>query len=643
MTMQYRNLILYIALSIAFTAHAGEGEYSISKIPSDLLKKAHVVKRMEEIRFEVMNIGEAVLHRKYAVTILDENGVEEGSFTEFYDKLHEIKNIEGSLYDANGKELKRLKNKQIIDFSGVDDELASDNRMKHHNFYYKVYPYTVEYEVEIRFKGTMFFPEWLPREKENYAVMQSSISIITPPGYTIRYKAINYSGAPVETSEKDKRVLTWQVTNLPAIEDEYASPAWYQVNTSVLFAPSEFELERYKGNMSSWKDLGKFQAALNEGRDVLPDKIKQAVHSIIDNIKDPKEKVAKLYEYMQQNTRYISVQLGIGGWQPFDAKYVAARSYGDCKALSNYMYSLLKEAGIRSNVALIHAGRGDSRISADFPSAAFNHMILSVPFPNDTMWLECTSQTMPAGYLGEFTCDRYALLIDADGGTLVRTPKYGLKENLQLRKVNASLDDEATLKIHVVSQYEGLQQDLYHALIHGLSREKVKEFLHEELDFATYDVNDFNYLEKKNSLPAVEETLDVVVSNYATLTGKRLFISPNVMTRTSRKWQADEERKFDLDLGYDFNDIDSVELTIPAGFASESMPADIELNSKFGKYNSSVKLVGNKIFYYRNYQHFGGTFPAKDYAELVKFYEAVYKADRNKIVLLKTDAMLKGF
>jgi len=122
--MHYRNLILYIALSVAFTANAGEGEYSISKIPSELLKKAHVVKRMEEIRFEVINIGEAVLHRKYAVTILDENGVEDGSFTEFYDKLHEIKNIEGSLYDATGKLVRKLKDKEIKDESAVTGKIT---------------------------------------------------------------------------------------------------------------------------------------------------------------------------------------------------------------------------------------------------------------------------------------------------------------------------------------------------------------------------------------------------------------------------------------------------------------------------------------------------------------------------------------
>lgn len=641
--MKLTGLIAFFAM-LSFSALAAEGEYAVSKIPAALLEKANVVKRMEQISFEVLSNGDAILRKKYALTIMNENGDRQAGFLEFYDKLHEIKNIEGALYDAAGKELKRLKNKQVIDLTGMDEStLIDDSRRKYHNFYHKVYPYTVQYEVEIKYFGTLFFPVWLPREDENFSVEQSSISIISPVNYVVRYKAFNYSGEPSQTTDKDRKTQLWQITNLPAIQDEYASPGWYEINTVVLFAPTEFSIENYKGNMTNWGEFGKFVYSLKQGRDQLPENIKQVVHQVADNIKDPREKIAKLYEYVQKNTRYISIQLGIGGWQPFDAKYVATKAYGDCKALTNYMYSILKEAGILSYYTLVKAGRNANKVIADFPSQQFNHVILSVPLQKDTMWLECTSQTQPAGYLGDFTCDRYALMVDENGGTLVRTPKYGLKQNLQSRHIKATLDEEATLKVKAVTKYEGLQQDMYHELIHSLSKDKVKEFLHEELSFATYDISSFDYKENKTAIPAVEETLDIIVSNYATITGKRLFIVPNVMTRTNRKLPAMEERKFDLELGFEYNDVDSVEIIIPAGYTAESMPPPVSVNSQFGKYTSSVKLTGNQLFYYRNIEHYGGRFPAKDYAELVKFYEAIYKADRSKVVLVKTEISPKGF
>lgn len=627
----------FLFVLILLQVNAGNGEYAVSAIPAALLKNAHVVKRMEQISFEIKNTGEAVLKKKYAITILNENGDRLAGFTEYYDKLHEIRNIEGTLYDAAGKELKKLKNKQIIDVTGMDDNsLIDDNRRKFHHFFYKIYPYTVQYEVEIKYNGTLFFPVWLPREDENFSVEQSSISIVYPDSYSVRYKSFNYNGDPeVTTGEKGKKILTWKIKELPAIEDEYASPDWFELNTAVLFGPTAFEIEKYNGNMNSWQDFGKFVYSLKQGRDQLPDNVKQKVHAIADNISNPKLKIAKLYEYMQQNTRYISIQLGIGGWQPFDATYVATKAYGDCKALTNYMYSLLKEAGINSSYTLVKAGRSASKVIADFPSQQFNHVILSVPLKEDTVWLECTSQTLPAGYLGDFTCDRYALVVNENGGTLVRTPKYGMTENLEKRKIMAVLENDATLKLKATTSYGGLQQDRYHDLINSLSKEKVKEVLHEQLDFATYDINGFEYKESKSSLPAIEESLDIVVSNYATITGKRLFIIPNVMTRTHRKLQADSTRKFDLELGFEYKDVDTVEIELPAGYTAESMPQDVSVNSKFGNYYCSIKLTGNKLYYYRMIEHYGGRFSAKEYNELVKFYDAIYKADRNKVVLVK--------
>jgi|CXWL01.1.fsa_nt_gi transglutaminase-like putative cysteine protease len=638
--------IFFIGFSFLFYGPllAGEGEYAVSKIPAALLKNTNAIKRMEKISFEIVNTGEAILKKKYAITIMNENGDRQAGFVEYYDKLHEIKNIEGTLYDAGGKELKRLKNRQIIDATGMDDNnLVDDNRRKFHHFFHKVYPYTIEYEVEIKYNGTLFFPLWLPREDENFSVEQSNISIIFPADYVVRYKAFNYKGEPVTTvMEKNRKMITWEAKELPAMEDEYASPNWFDMNIAVLFGPTAFEIEKYKGNMNSWQDFGKFVYSLKEGRDQLPDNIKQIVHQVAGNITDPKEKIAKLYEYMQHNTRYISIQLGIGGWQPFDAKYVASKSYGDCKALSNYMYSILKEAGINSFYTLIKAGRNASEVIPDFPAQQFNHVILCVPLQKDTVWLECTSQTLPSGYLGEFTGNRYALLVDENGGHLVRTPLYGLNENLQLRKIKAVLNTEGTLDVNAATHYAGLQQDNIHGLINNLSKDKVKEYLHEQLDFATYEISKFTYKEEKSSLPAIDEVLDITVSSYATITGKRLFIVPNVMTRNSRKLPADEERKYDMVFTIDYRDVDSVEISLPEGYDPESVPRDISLNTKFGKYSSSVKLSGSKLFYYRSIERYAGRFPAKDYGELVKFYEATYKADRNKVVLVKNEGT-KGF
>jgi len=622
---------------IAFAA-GDDNDYAVSAIPASLMKNANAVKRSEEIVFEITEGNRAKYRRRVAYTILNELGDKWAYFSEGYDKLRSIESFDGTLFDANGKKLKSLKKSDIKDVTGNDGgSLADDNRVKWHSFFYKVYPFTVEYEIEIRYKGTMFVPDWIPLEASLLSVQQSKLTIISPAANPLRYKMFNYKGEPAIGDDKSNKVYIWEVKDMPAQQTEYACPAWHEITTSVYLATEKFVLEDYQGSNASWKDFGRFVYDLKKERDVLPDEIKQKVHQLTDGVPDMKEKIRKLYEFMQQNTRYVGVQLGIGGWQPYDAKYVGTKRYGDCKALSNFMYSLLKEAGIRSVYTVTRRGFDPEYLLTDLPSSQFNHVVLFVPMEKDTTWLECTSQTLVPGYVGGDNCNRYAVAVDENGGTLVRTPWYGLNENLQLRNINAVLNEEGTLTVKAGTVYSGVQQDDVHDMINSLSKDKVKEYLHEQLDFATYDINNFDYKESKSKLPSINESLDITVSNYATITGKRLFVVPNVMTRSSRKLQSDTARKYDLELGFAYKDVDSVEMELPKGYNPEALPSDVSVESKFGKYKCSVKLKDNKLLYYRSIERYSGHFPAKDYNDLVKFTETIYKADRNKVVFVKSE------
>ncbi|MFL5740026.1 MAG: DUF3857 domain-containing protein [Flavisolibacter sp.] len=631
-----KNIFLSILLvSCACSSRAGV-KYPVSDIPAGLMKNANVVKRVDELEFRIYGTNETVERHHYVLTILNENGDGQAMMREYYDQLRQVHSIEGTLYDAAGNALKKLKSKDLQDLSATDNNLVDDDRVKEHRFYCKDYPYTVEYEVEIKWNNTLFFPAWLPQDAEYTAVEQSTCTIICPEKYEVRYRQFNYKDQPMITVNDGKKYMTWEVKNLSGIKRPYASPEWRELTTMIYFAPTDFEIQGYKGNMSSWKEFGKFQYVLNQNRDQLPDAILQTVHNLTTGITDDKEKVRVLYNYLQKNTRYVSIQLGIGGWQPFEASFVAQKGYGDCKALSNYMYSLLKAAGIKANYALVYAGQNaQSRILEDFPCEQFNHVILCVPFQKDTMWLECTSHDLVAGYMSGFTANRKALVINEDGGTLVSTPRYTIRENLQYRQIKAKVNEEGQLDMKVSTRYSAMQQDELQMMINALSREKVQKILQQELELSTYDVSNFQYAEDRKLLPELNEELEISVSGYATITGKRLFLTPNILNRTSRKFDADEKRTADFLFGFAFRDEDDYEIELPQGYQLEASSQDVHIQTKFGSYTCSVKLEGNKVRYHRVREQFAGKYPATGASDLAKFFEDIYKADRARIVLVK--------
>jgi hypothetical protein len=613
-------------------------KYNALLIPDSLKKNANVVERYDETRIEIKEAGKAKIYQKHAYTILNEAGDVYANYVSGYDKFNDINYIDGTLYDANGKELKNVRKKDISDESGTGDEsLITDIRYKVHNFYYRSYPYTVEYEEEDEMNGVYQLPKWQPQGKNTHSVEYSKFIVTTPKNLPIRYRAYNFTGNPVITENNGLLTYTWEIKNIPARTGESLQPPWKEIWPIVMIAPTDFELQGYKGSMSTWGDLGVFGYTLMQGRDVLPGAIKQKVHELTDNVTDSHEKTKILYQFLQQNTRYISIQLGIGGLQPFDASYVATKRYGDCKALSNYMVALLKEAGIKANCVWIRGGNEPGDIITDFSCDQFNHVIACVPLNNDTLWLECTDQNIPAGYIGAFTANRHGLMIDEKGGHLVSTIKYNADDNKQVRNIAAIIDETGKLTADVQTRYSCLQQDELAGMINYLTKDKQLEELKKNIDLPDYDILQFNYDQTKTEKPFIDEQLKLVANNYASVSGKRLFVMPNVLSKNSIKLSATEERKYDIDYPYSFIDIDTATITIPVGYTIEAMPKDISINNKFASYEIHFNVNGEKINFTRLYKRSEGRFPPGDYAALVKFYDDMYKADRSRIVFVKKD------
>ena len=299
---------------------------------------------------------------------------------------------------------------------------------------------------------------------------------------------MNLKEDPVIVQKGNFKTYTWEVKNLMAKKYEVSSPSFTEITPTVFFAPSVFELQGYSGDMSTWEGYGKFMYQLIKGRDILPAETKKKVHELTDTIKGEREKIFALYDFLQKNTRYISIQLGIGGWQPFEASYVAEKKYGDCKALSNYMIALLKEAGITAKYVEIYGGKSHPPFNEDFSSFQSNHVISCVPLGKDTIWLECTSQTKAPGYMGSFTGNRKAVIIDETGGHVVNTPVYKVDDNTQVRIVKAVADEQGNLQAEITNTYRGIQQELPQSLMYDASKKERKEYLNQMFNLPMYEV-----------------------------------------------------------------------------------------------------------------------------------------------------------
>ncbi|MEO7176309.1 MAG: DUF3857 domain-containing protein [Saprospiraceae bacterium] len=629
-------LAFFLSIVCCFQS-IGQAAYDVKSIPDSLRLNANAVVRKDSMFAEIVSLGKYRYYSLEAITILNTVEIELANFAQFYDKSSAIRKFQATVYNAIGVKVKSYSKSDLKDKSYLDNSLITDNRIKYLDATYAEFPYTVVFEYEYESDNMMFLPDWDPMNHQQIAVEKSTLQMAVPKDYDLRFKALNGAPDPKISLQSDQKIFEWQMNNQKAMSVESNSAGWRNIAPMVVIAPSTFEIEGYKGNMSTWKQFGDFILQLNAGKSELPIELKNKVQQLIANCKTQKERIAVLYKYLQDNTHYVSIQLGIGGWQPFPASFVYQNKYGDCKALSNFMYALLQEAKIPSYYTLVNAGSEfeDHYFMPEFCSANFSHIILCVPEKTDTTWLECTSQFVPMGFLGTFTDNRYALLITPEGGKLVRTPIYDAKWNRQIRTMRGIIDENGRLSSKLISNISGILQEDVVALSHYWSKEKMQEHCKSNLSIENSELKKYSFEELPDDIPSIREDIEFEFSDFAQISGKRLFIQPNLISRSNTKYDVNALRRSPIVIEYSFIQADTVYYSLPPGFTFETVPENININCTSGTYHTELSLENDQMQYIRTLEVKAGTYPADKYKEIAIFYHSVYQADRKKVALLK--------
>lgn len=629
-----RFLLIWILLwpTLAFSK---AGQFSISKISPELLQDADMVVRQADATFTIIAIDEALYKVKVAYTILNENAKGYASRYIYYDQHRKVTTFTGAVYDAQGALVRKLKKGDIYDRSAVSGfSLYEDSRVKIADLSTGKYPYTVEFEYEVRYKYLFAIPSFVVMPNERIAVEQASYSLAYPSALPPRYKAMNITAEPTMNSNGGVEILKWDFQNMEAIKRETFGSSPYEVIPYIMVAPTKFKYDAYAGEMDTWENFGNWISLLAHGRSELNEETKLKVHELVNGMSTLEEKIKVLYEYMQNKTRYVSIQLGIGGLQPFEASVVEQMGYGDCKALSNYMVALLQEAGIKGYYTLIAAGRDAAPVQTDFPSNQFNHVIVAVPNGQDTVWLECTSQTNPFGYLGTFTGDRYALLIAEHGSKLVRTPSYGEEQNSQVRKADVYIGLDGKAEAVVSTTYAGLQYEndgLYGVLN---QKDELEKWINRNTDIPNFNLENFAVVYEKDMLPSARIDVKLYVDKLGAVNGKRLFINPNLMNRNSFVPEMNEERKTNIVIRIGWTDFDTIRYHLPEQIYPEFIPEPVLIHSIFGDYEATFSIEEGMLIYCRRIQLKKGKFSPDSYEALREFYSNIRKADNIRMVFL---------
>lgn len=634
----HSKLLMFLLFFGVIQNIVGQGTYPSAAIPTVLSESANAILRNEEIVVEIEAIDKMTVLTKRVVTVLNKAGERHIAAGQFYDKAIKIKKQSAVIYDATGKEIKKIKGKKFSDRSLVSsNDLYSDNRVKYLDYTPQDFPFTVVYESEVQMESTIFISPWKPVSDYFISVESSSYVLKNPTGIPLRFEEKNWDGIGVRNSNSDDE-FRYSVKNIPAYKPENLSPNLNKFIPQVLIAMNEFSLVGVKGKASNWDELGKWQydnllAGKNELSPVTVDKI----NSLTSGAQSDLEKAKLIYQYVQDNTRYISVQLGIGGWEPMPANDVDRLGYGDCKGLTMYTKALLESQNIPSYYAVVYAGDEKYDIDEEFASMQGNHVILNIPQEEEDVWLECTSQTIPFNYLGNFTDNRNVLLIKPEGGEIVKTKTYSASENLQESYTSVQLDKDGAFQ----AKLKRLSHGIPYGNIYSLMRKKEKDqvLFYKEKWGHIQNLNiEKIYLDNNRAEKQFTEEVIFKGERFASKAGKRLLMPINLFSPGTYNLQRYSSRKLPFETKRGYTNKDVYEFFLPEGYELESIPEEVKIENEFGLFRLAAQVKekdGEKyIEVERLYVVNDGNWPAASYVKFRDFINEINLYHNQKAVII---------
>lgn len=582
------------------------------------------------VEINIEDSRKMTLTERKRIKILKKEGYDQSIFTSYEDKFSKISTLEIVVYDENGEKIKRRGKSDSREYVFNDQNEIDDTKLIFLEPEYQSYPFVVEVESEQRFnKGFLNLPSWIPRSDFRTEVKKASLTIHKPINYQLNYDLTNI-GEPEVTNSKDGEVLKWEVSNLEAIDNDISYGQFYRKQPRVSLSPVRFELDNTVGSFESWESFGQWYISLNSE----PYEFSNETRVFLDQVSGTKREIVdQLYDYLQKKSRYISIQLGIGGFKSLPVDFVDKNGYGDCKALSTYMKSMLDYKNINANFILVNAGNDIKDLNKDFVSNQFNHVFVGVPFESDTVFLECTSQMLPPGYLGSFTDDRNVLWLEDGNSKLIHSPQYDEVDNVLSINGEVQLDPFGNGKLMLNSNRSGFFYDDI-LWLKSVGEGQIKTQIGNRFDFKDFQVNSFDFEEVGEKVPEYTEDFEITVNNMVRTSGEKILIPTKILPSVDAYFKFNRYKRIG-EISRSFTLLDSIKIVPPNGYVLR-IPETVTIEDSFGSFTSELVDHEDGTYSIKTKTILKkGLFLEEDFEDFNAFLTKVKRKERSSILLEK--------
>jgi transglutaminase-like putative cysteine protease len=494
------------------------------------------------------------------------------------------------------------------------------------------YSYTTE-ELKPFLAGDFFF-NWTVNP--GTPVVRSRYIVDIPATLQARIRERNLDFQRKTETVGGRRIYTWAKNDVPVVRSE-----------ALAADSNEVTMQINIGSPTTWAEIGKWYFTNSQSRYQLTPEVEKKISEVVAGAKTQDDTIRAVHRWVAQDIRYVSIAIGMGGYQPRSPQDVLKTGFGDCKDKATIFIAALAKFGIPAYPVLLNSRGG---IMRDLPSIdQMDHVIAAVPRGGRYQYVDLTAELLPwgelpIGYQGEF-----GLVVRKDGTTEEITfPKFPMERNISSTTVVGTLSEtgefDGVFTETIAGAYQAtFRNDFRHPIDSATRVNTANAIARNYFDGAdgdsltAFDGMDFSATPKLRVLvkrgraaePAGNSMiLRLPLQNMRTLADA----AKGLESQPKRRFHIDTERFW----GYGVSDVE-FRITLPPGWTAK-LPKSLDAPSPFGTYVSEYRQNGSELLVRRRRMGASGVLPPEKLTDFIAWLRLVATDDTRMIVLEKSTA-----
>jgi hypothetical protein len=369
--------------------------------------------------------------------------------------------------------------------------------------------------------------------------------------------------------------------------------------------------------------------------------IRRVVDSITLSTDGPKEKLGRIYSYVQKEIRNVGFRAegkaegeeGAKLKRNNSAEDTIRRRYGTPREINRLFIAMLRAAGFDARVAELTT-RDENFFHHSFPdSYQFNDELTAVVGRDGSVqFYDPGTPYCPVGLLSWEKQAVQALVYGKQDWSFKETPLTKAPDNNQHRAITVTPFADGHVDLLVETKISGQRALELRNELNNLSAEQRRAKIIEDarglMAAAVIDESSVALTGLTDLSAPLGTAYRLRAEQVASPTERRLLLRPALLSRREETMLSASSRSNSIYFAYPWSETERVAIEVPRGYAVVQLPDPVVLDIGAARYCAAFTLDGQRVIYERSLSVDALMFTVAEYPTVKGFFDRVHQADQ---------------